>query len=130
MCCFQCNHFSLHLILSLYYFCAIAISLSYFIFKKKMYLANQDNLFLCWFCNLPFHTVHRVIKTRGEGDNRGWDGWMASLTQCTWVWVNSRSWQWTGRPGVLQSIGSQGARHDWASELNWTVVCNLAAFIY
>ena len=47
----------------------------------------------------------------------GWDGWMASLTQWTWVWVNSRSWQWTGRPGVLQSMGSQRVRHDRATEL-------------
>ena len=54
----------------------------------------------------------------GEGDDRGWDGWMASLTQWTWVWVNSRSWQWTGRPGMLQSMRSQGVRHDWATELN------------
>ena len=54
----------------------------------------------------------------GEGDDRGWDGWMASLTQWTWVWMNSRSWWWTGRPGVLQSIGLQRVRHDWASELN------------
>ena len=45
---------------------------------------------------------------------------MASLTQWTWVWVNSRSWWWTGRPGVLQSMGSQRVRHDWATELNWT----------
>ena len=43
----------------------------------------------------------------GEGDDRGWDGWMASPAQWTWVWVNSRSWRWTGRPGVLQSMGSQ-----------------------
>ena len=56
----------------------------------------------------------------GEGDNRGWDGWMASLTQWTWVWVNSGSWWWTGRPGMLQSMGSQRVRHDWATELNWT----------
>ena len=56
----------------------------------------------------------------GEGDNRGWDGWMASLTQWTWVWVNSGSWWWTGRPGVLQFMGSQRVRHDWATELNWT----------
>ena len=55
-----------------------------------------------------------------EGDDRGWDGWMASLTQWTWVWVNSRSWWWTGRPGVLQFMGSQRVRHDWATELNWT----------
>jgi len=56
----------------------------------------------------------------GEGDDRGWDGWMASLTQCTWVWVNSGSWWWTGRPGVLQFMGSQRVGHDWVTELNWT----------
>ena len=55
-----------------------------------------------------------------EGDKRGWDGWMASLTRWTWVWVNSGSWWWTGRPGVLQFMGSQRVRHDWANELNWT----------
>ena len=53
----------------------------------------------------------------GEGDDRGWDGWMASPTQWTWVWVNSGSWWWTGRPGVLQFMGSQRVRHDWATEL-------------
>ena len=57
----------------------------------------------------------------GEGDNRGWDGWMASPAQWTWVWVNSRCWQFTGRPGVLQSMGSQRFRHNWAIELNWSV---------
>ena len=56
----------------------------------------------------------------GERDNRGWDGWMASLTRWTWVWVNSRSWWRTGKPGVLQSMGSQRVWHDWATELNWT----------
>ena len=56
----------------------------------------------------------------GEGDNRGWDGWMASLTRWTWVWVNSRSWWWTGRPGVLRFMGSQRVRHDWVTELSWT----------
>ena len=55
-----------------------------------------------------------------EGDNRGWDGWMASLTQWTWVWVNSRSWCWTGRPDVLQTMGLQKVGHVWATELNWT----------
>ena len=55
----------------------------------------------------------------GEGDDRGWDGWMALPTQWTWVWVNSRTWSWTGRPGMLQSMGSQRVRHDWATELNW-----------
>ena len=54
-----------------------------------------------------------------ESWKRGWDGWMASPTQWTWIWVNSRSWRWTGRPGVLQSTGLQRVRHDWATELNW-----------
>ena len=60
------------------------------------------------------------IEAGGEGNNRGWNGWMASPTQWTWVWVNSRSWWWTGRPGVLQSMGSQRVRHDWVTELEWT----------
>ena len=54
---------------------------------------------------------------RGEGDNRGWDGWMASLTRWTRVWVNSGSWWWTGRPGMLWFMGSQRVGHDWATEL-------------
>ena len=53
----------------------------------------------------------------GEGDNRGWDGWMASLTRWTGVWASSGSWWWTGKPGVLQSMGSQRVRHDWETEL-------------
>ena len=60
------------------------------------------------------------LGAEGEGDDRGWDGWMASPTRCTWVWVNSRSWWWTGKPGVLRFIGSQRVGHDWATELNWT----------
>ena len=56
----------------------------------------------------------------GERDDRGWDGWMASRTQWTWVWVNSGSWWWTGRPGVLWFMGLQRVRHDWATELDWT----------
>ena len=60
------------------------------------------------------------LEAGGEGDDRGWDGWMASPTWWTWVWVNSGSWWWTGRPGVLQFMGSQRVRHDWATELNWT----------
>ena len=55
-----------------------------------------------------------------EGDDRGWDGWMASPTWWAWVWINSGSWWWTGMPGVLQFMGSQRVRHDWATELNWT----------
>ena len=56
----------------------------------------------------------------GEGDGRGWDGWMASPTRWTWVWVNSGSWWWTVRPGVLRFMGSQRVGHDWATALNWT----------
>ena len=60
------------------------------------------------------------LWARGEGDNRGWDGWMASPTRWIWVWVNSGSWLWTGRPGLLWFMGSQWIRHDWVTELNWT----------
>ena len=66
------------------------------------------------------------IGAEGEGNDRGWDGWMASLTKWTWVWLNSRSWWWIGRPGVLQFMGSQRAGHDWAIELNWTEVTRVA----
>ena len=55
------------------------------------------------------------LRAGGEGDDRGWDGWMVSPTQWTWVWVNSGSWWWTGRPCVLQSMGSQRDRHDWGN---------------
>ena len=58
------------------------------------------------------------LRAGGEGDDRGWDGWMASLTQWTWVWVDSRSWWWTGRPGVLRFMGSQWVIHNWMTELN------------
>ena len=57
------------------------------------------------------------LRAGGRGDDRGWDGWMASPTRWTWVWVNSGSWWWTGRPGVLRFMGSQRVRHDWATEL-------------
>ena len=62
------------------------------------------------------------LKVGKERDDRGWDGWMSSPTQCTWVWVNSESWWWTGRPGLLQSMGSQRVKRglsDWI-ELNYT----------
>ena len=58
------------------------------------------------------------LKVRGEGDDKRWDCWMTSLTQWTWVWVNSESWWWTGRPGMLQSMGLQKVGHDWMTELN------------
>ena len=59
------------------------------------------------------------LKAGGKGKDRGWDAWMASLTLWTWVWASSRSWWWTGKPCVLQSIGLQRVGYDWATELNW-----------
>ena len=59
------------------------------------------------------------LRAGGEGDDRGWDGWMSSLTQWTWVWLNSRRWWRTGRPGLLWFLGSQRVRQDWVTELNW-----------
>ena len=72
------------------------------------------------------------LGTGGEGDERGWDGWMASLTQWTWVWVNSRSWWWTGRPGVLWFMGSQRVGHNWETDLIWPdlVKYEFEVFIY
>ena len=64
------------------------------------------------------------IEGRRRGDDGGWDGWMASLTQWIWVWVNSRSWWWTGRLGMLQFLRLQRVGHDWVTELNWTEACN------
>ena len=60
------------------------------------------------------------IEGRRRRGRQRWDGWMASPIQWTWVWVNSGSWWWTGRPGVLWSLGSQRVGHNWATELNWT----------
>ena len=60
------------------------------------------------------------LNAWGGGDDRGRDGWMASLTQWTWAWVKSGIWWWTGKPGMLQSMGLQRVGHDWTTELNWT----------
>ena len=57
------------------------------------------------------------LKAGRQGDSRGWDGWMASLTRWTGVWANFGSWWWTSKPGVLQSMGSQKVGHNWANEL-------------
>ena len=65
-------------------------------------------------------SISAVLRAGGEGDERGWDGWTASPTRWTWVWVDSGSWWWTGRPGVLWFMGSQRVEHDWATEMNWT----------
>ena len=69
------------------------------------------------------------IEGRRRGDDRGWDGWMASPTQWTWVWVDSGNWWWTGRPGVLRFMGSQRGVQDWVTELNWTDAVILALFV-
>ena len=96
---------------------------------------NQSWIFIhwkdwCWswnsstlatWCKEPTHLKRPCcwerLKAGGEGDDRGWDGGMASSMRWTWVSVNSRSWWWTGKPGVLQSMGSQRVGHDWATEL-------------
>ena len=65
------------------------------------------------------------LGARGEADNRGWDGWMASLTRWTWVSVHSGNWWWTGRPGVLRFMGSQRVGHDWATDLIWSVTLKI-----
>ena len=69
-----------------------------------------------------------MLRAEGEGDNRGWDGCMASLTQWTWVWVDSGSWWWTGRPGVLRIMGSQRVGNDWETELTFTCWVFLCLF--
>ena len=68
------------------------------------------------------------LRAGGEGDDRGWDGWMASLTQWTWVWVNSRSWWWTGRPGVLQIMGSLRVKQT--EQLSWAELIMGLLFLF
>ena len=63
------------------------------------------------------------LRAGGKGDNKGWDDWMASPTRWTWVWTSSGSWWWTGKPGMLQFMGSQRAGHDLVTELNWICCC-------
>ena len=82
---------------------------------KPQYLATWCEELTHW--KRPWHWAR--LKAGGEGDDRGWDGWMASRTWGTWVLVSSRSWWWTGKPSVLQSMGSQKIRHDWVTKLNW-----------
>ena len=92
---------------------------------KDWYRSWNSNTLATW-CEELSHLKRPRCWERlraGEGDDRGWDDWMASPTQWTWVWVNSGSWWWTGRPGVLQFMGSQRVGHDWESELTkWQFV--------
>ena len=82
----------------------------------------SSNSLATW-CEDPTHWKRpwcwERLRAGGEGDDRRWDGWMASLTRWTWVSVNSASWWWTGRPGVLRFMGSQRVRHNWATDLIW-----------
>jgi len=81
---------------------------------------------LKWFCYFQYlQLTHwkrlwswERLKAGWEGDNRGWDGWMALPIQWKWVWASSGSWWWTGKPGMQQSTGLQRIRHDWSTELN------------
>ena len=91
----------------------------------------KSQLLLRYFLTLRYYDSDKFVdisiiiqrlKAGGEGENRGWHGWMASLTRWTWVWASSGSWWWTGKPGVLQSMESQRVGHDWAAELNWTII--------
>ena len=70
------------------------------------------------------------LKAGGEGEDRVWDGWMTSPTRCTWVWVNSRSWWWTGRPGMLWFMGSQRVGHDWVTELTEQVWSDISLWFW
>ena len=83
----------------------------------------SSNTLATW-CEEPTHWKRpwcwERLRAGGEGDDGGWDGWMASLTQWTWVWVDSGSWWRTGRPGILRFMWSQRVRYYWATELNWT----------
>ena len=78
---------------------------------------SVPTLYLWYICGIKPQSCFMVSWM--QRDDRGQDGWMASPTQWTWVWVDSGSWWWTGRPGVLRFMGSQRVRHDWETELNW-----------
>ena len=95
---------------------------------KDCYWSWSSNILATW-CEELTHWKRPWCWERlkaGEGDNRGWDGWMASLTQWTWVWASSRRWWRTGRSGLLLSMGTQGVGHDWATEL----ILILSTFLY
>ena len=81
--------------------------------KRKLF-----KIFCTHFCSL---SNMQGLGAGGEGDDRGWDGWMASPTRWTWVWIHSGSWWWTGRPGMLRFMGSQRVGRDW-TELNWLFI--------
>ena len=91
--------------------------------KVKSFNTSNFNTLATW-CEELTHWKRpwcwERLKAGGERDYRGWDGWMASLIRWTWVWASSGSWWWTGKPGMLQFMGSKRVGHNWATELNWT----------
>ena len=93
---------------------------------KDWYRGWNSSTLATWCEELTLEKTLRLegLREGGGGNERGWDGWMASPTQWTWVWVNSGTWWWMGRPGVLQFMGSQRVGHDWVTELNWAESCS------
>ena len=88
---------------------------------KDWYWSWNSNTLATW-CKEPTHWKRpwcwEKLKA-GEGDDRGWDGWMTSPTWWRWVWASAGNWWWTGKPGVLQTVELQRVGHNWATELNW-----------
>ena len=100
---------------------------------EGLMLKLKSNTLATWCKELTHckrHWCWERLKVVGEGGNRGWDGWMASPTQWTGVWVNSGSWWWTGRPDMLQSMGLQRVGNDWATELNHFYTQHWSPLIY
>ena len=91
------------------------ISPEYSLEGQMLRLKLQNAGYLMWTL-LKRPWCWKGLKAGGEGDDRGWDALMASPTRRAWVWASSRSWWWTGKPGMLQSMGSQRVGHDWATE--------------
>ena len=109
------------------------------IVKQVCFIPPYSDRFLEWpltYSGLPELThlkrpwCWEKLKAGGEGDNRGWGGWMASPTQWTRVWVSFGSSWWSGKTGLLQSMGSQRIRHNWATELDWKVYSLLFWYTY
>ena len=82
----------------------------------------EDETQILWPPDVKSGLIRKDPDAGGEGDSRGWDDWMVSPTQWTWVWVSSGSWWWTGRPGVLQSMGLLRVGHDWATEPQRSII--------
>ena len=92
--------------------------------NRRIFLLTPPNLLILisaksWLTHLRRLWCWERLTAGAERDDRGWDGWMASLIRWTWIWVDSGSWWWTGSPGVLRFMGSQRVGHDWVTELNW-----------